>query len=131
MKKLHSFVFFLLLFGVSACHKDIPEPETKDVSFASPEVVEASNMKVVEDEPLFVKYHVKGKDVYFECIVKGVSFRNGAKLIVSIDGKKTAEYHNAAFIVKGLNPGQHQVTLELYNPNQQALARQQMDLTIK
>ena len=50
-----------------------------------------------------MKHQVKGNDVYIECIVKDASFRNnGTKLILYIDGKKTKEINNAAFIVKGL-----------------------------
>jgi hypothetical protein len=68
----------------------------------------------------FVQSKTKGNNVYVECILSGISFResdqNGqkvGKLIIWLDGKKTQEVNSAAFIIKGLPPGKHEVKLEV------------------
>jgi hypothetical protein len=68
----------------------------------------------------FVSSKTKGSNVYVECILSGISFResdrNGqkvGKLIIWLDGKKTKEVNSAAFIIKGLPPGSHEVKLEV------------------
>jgi hypothetical protein len=119
MKKLRVIVplFFLLL--MVACQKDIPEPQTKDTSFQSTKAVQASMNELANIDPFFVSHQVKGRDVYIECRIKDVSFRNnGTFMVLSIDGKKTKEIRNAAFIVKGLQSGTHQLKLELMKQNE-------------
>jgi len=68
----------------------------------------------------FVSAKTKGNNVYVECILSGISFResdqNGqkaGKLIIWLDGKKTQEVNSAAFIIKGLPHGKHEVKLEV------------------
>jgi hypothetical protein len=107
-----------LIMMMAACQKDIPKPETKDITYAHNEVIQASGLIMASSDSLLVKHQVKGNDVYVECIVKGASFRdNGAKLLLFIDGKKMKEVNNAAFIVKGLNAGTHKIKLDLLKRN--------------
>jgi hypothetical protein len=68
----------------------------------------------------FVQSKTNGKDVFVECILTGISFRqsdqNGqkvGKLVIWVDGKRTKEVNAAAFIIKGLPPGEHAVKLEV------------------
>jgi hypothetical protein len=71
-----------------------------------------------------VQHHVKGNNIFVECILTGISFRQSdmtsqkvGKLIVSIDGKKSQEVVSAAFILKNLESGQHKVKLEVVSLN--------------
>lgn len=68
----------------------------------------------------FVQSKTNGKDVFVECILSGISFRQSdqkgqkvGKLVVWVDGKRTREVNAAAFIIKGLPPGEHEVKLEV------------------
>ncbi|MDE3838397.1 hypothetical protein C0966_03220 [Bacillus methanolicus] len=120
---------FIIIFSslLPACHKDIPEPET-NISILPIEYVNAAGdqpVSVLEDggdKTFFVRHHIRGENLYIECMVSGISFRsnhtgNTGKIILSIDGKKTKEISSAAFIVKGLNPGTHRVRLEVVKTN--------------
>ncbi|MFB3164172.1 hypothetical protein ABLO26_22715 [Neobacillus sp. 179-J 1A1 HS] len=69
---------------------------------------------------LYVQTKTKGNNVFVECILTGVSFRQSdqqdrkvGKLVIWLDGKKTKEVNSAAFIIKGLPPGEHTVKLEV------------------
>ncbi|MEH6995135.1 hypothetical protein V7075_20905 [Neobacillus drentensis] len=87
---------------------------------------QASNVSPVFSEnsdktpAFFVQSKTNGKDVFVECILSGISFRqsdqNGqkvGKLVIWVDGKRTKEVYAAAFIIKGLPPGEHEVKLEV------------------
>ncbi|MEH7255489.1 hypothetical protein V7111_25605 [Neobacillus niacini] len=69
---------------------------------------------------LLVQSKIKDNNVFVECILSGISFRESeqknqkvGKLVIWLDGKKTREVNTAAFIIKGLSPGNHQVKLEV------------------
>jgi magnesium-transporting ATPase (P-type) len=69
---------------------------------------------------LFVQYESKGNNVFVECIVTGVTFREKdqsnkqvGKMIVWVDGKKSKEVSTAAFIIKDLASGNHKLKLEV------------------
>ena len=117
MKKIiYPTILFIILTILVSCQNDKPKPETKrEFSLVSPEKVFASSFVTEEvEDPFFVKHHVNGRDVYIECIVKGASFREkNAKIIVYIDGEKKEEKTNAAFVLKRLKPGKHQIQLQL------------------
>jgi hypothetical protein len=73
---------------------------------------------------LFVHHQIKGEQVFINCIVSGISFRESehakqrtGKIVVWIDGKKNKEVQAAAFIIKGFSPGSHKVKLEVVNLN--------------
>lgn len=85
-------------------------------------VVSFSGFQQTENQKpsLFVQSTIKGNNVFVECILSGISFResnqNGqkvGKLIIWLDGKKSQEVNSAAFIIKGLPPGEHKVKLEV------------------
>jgi hypothetical protein len=83
------------------------------------------NQKNSSKMPTFtVQHQVKGKNIFVECVLTGISFRQleksrqkVGKLIVSIDGKKNQEVVSAAFILKNLPAGEHKVKLEVVNLN--------------
>ncbi len=118
MSKKVNFVYVLVILLLVACQNDKPEPPEINHQFSyflegkvSASSVEVQNQK---EDPFYVKHHIRGSDVFVECIVKGASFRDKeAKVLVYIDGKKHNEVTNAAFILKGLDAGQHQIKLIL------------------
>ena len=92
MKKIiYPTILFIILTILVSCQNDKPKPETKrEFSLVSPKQVFASSFVTEEvEDSFFVKHHVKGRDVYIECIVKGASFREkNAKIIVYIDEER-------------------------------------------
>jgi hypothetical protein len=74
-----------------------------------------------------VQYETKGNNVFVECILTGISFRESdkskqkiGKMVVWIDGRKKQEVTSAAFIVKGLSPGNHKLKLEVVQLNNES-----------
>ncbi|WP_083402235.1 hypothetical protein [Bacillus sp. MUM 116] len=79
-----------------------------------------------ESPSLFVNYQARGKNVMVECILTGISFRESdktkeklGKMLVWVDGRKYQEVSTAAFIIKGLAPGNHKLKLEVTDLNNQ------------
>lgn len=133
MKKIcYTGILFLIFMLLAACQDDIPEPETKKSVLTEEASIQTSGFIIEAVDSFNVKHQVKENDVYFECVVKGASFRNdGAKIILYIDGKRIKEIDHAAFIVKGLNKGMHKIKLELIGPNQQGvIAVKDVDIKI-
>lgn len=125
MRKIVTSIYVLAILLLAACQNDKPEPPktNQHFLFLQSKKVEASSLKEKsqEGDPFFVKHHINGSDVFIECIVKGASFRDKqAKISVYIDGKKHDEVTNAAFILKGLEDGQHHIRLVL-KTNQQSI----------
>ena len=124
MKQLLTLVF--LLFVSTGCVEDKPKPESNveivpmqvaDLKQDSIEVI-VHQQKSLE---LTIKHHVRNQDVYVECYIphftfkeKGGNKRNGEGHIdVFVDGKKVNEMNTAAFIIKGLEKGVHEMRLEV------------------
>jgi hypothetical protein len=122
MKKLSYIIVLIpLLIMIVGCHREIPEPETKYSTYVSALNVQASGVGD-QNEDFIVKHIVKGNDVFFECLVKEISFRdNGGMMKVYVDGKQTRIVKSAAFVIKGLSKGQHHIKLQLYKPNDQKI----------
>jgi hypothetical protein len=122
-KKNWMFLISILLFGIfSSCQPDLPNPKTKYLSFMNKRIASASNQIVTEKPSLVVHYLTKGDNLFVECIVTGITFREMdqsqqriGKMIVWLDGKKKQEVSAAAFIMKGLSNGNHQLRLEVVN----------------
>lgn len=126
------FIVILMLVIITGCQKDILKPETNldivpvhKVIASSSESVPVTNIPAKKD-PFFVQSRVKGNDLYIECIVTGISFRENdqskaslGKIIVTVDGDKKEEVSTAAFIVKGLKSGNHRIHLEIMKLNNQ------------
>ena len=123
---MRGFIYLLLscfLFSMVGCKRDIPKPESNNnmlpiINTDSSNVVAASSLNLNYSDPFYVKSHVNGKDVFIECIVPAVTFRetnakNKAKIIVFVNGKKKEEVSSAAFIIKGLPSGTHRVKLKV------------------
>lgn len=122
-KKNWMFLISVILFGIfSSCQPELPAPKTKHFSFMSNRIVSASNQIPAEKPSLVVHYQTKGDNLLVECIVTGITFREMdqsqprvGKMIVWLDGKKKQEVSAAAFIIKGLSKGNHQLRLEVVN----------------
>jgi len=126
------FIITSLLIGIiSGCQRDLPKPETKPkvVSMNPTTTIHTAVLPVYfqnsnEIPSLFVQYQARGNNVFVECIVSGISFREAdrsqkkqGKMVVWIDGKRSQEASSAAFIIKGLSPGNHKLKLEVVNLN--------------
>ncbi|TDK64948.1 hypothetical protein E2K98_01495 [Bacillus salipaludis] len=116
---------------MTGCQNDLPKPESKSKIIP---FVQASTYKFdsnselnqnSEEKPsLFVQYKTRGTNVMVECILSGISFRESdsskeklGKMVVWVDDRKFQEVSTAAFIVKGLTPGNHKVRLEVIDLN--------------
>ncbi|PLR79231.1 hypothetical protein CU633_01370 [Bacillus sp. V3-13] len=124
------------MFGfvcLTGCRRDLPEPETATKVHAESSLpaeisgdATVSAFKQAENRTFTVQHHIKGNNVFVECVVTGISFRaphetgkEQGKIVVFVDGKKTEEVTAAAFILKNLSPGTHRIKLEVVQPNNQ------------
>ncbi|MBA4537949.1 hypothetical protein H1Z61_12600 [Bacillus aquiflavi] len=115
---------FLLIILLTACRRDLPEPEVKNFKNMSLlQSIPVYHPQTIEQEQFYVHHYVKGRNLYVECIVKGISFRSDnhdkkrGKILLYVDGKKVKEIKSAAFIIKGLSLGNHRIKLEIVSPN--------------
>lgn len=95
--------------------------------FQTSTVLPVTNEYSQKSPSLFVQSKTKGNNVFVECILTGISFRQTdqkdrkvGKLVIWLDGKRTKEVNAAAFIIKGLPPGRHEVKLEVVDLNNQS-----------
>lgn len=122
----------ILMVGIiSGCQKKIPKPETKPkIIFNDQTSTEQSVILPVykpnskEIPSLVVQHETRGNDVFVECIVTGISFRESdhskekiGKIVVWIDGRRIKEVASVAFILKGLSGGNHRLKLEVVQLN--------------
>jgi hypothetical protein len=118
--KMNVFSPFLMVFIfciLTACPKDL-------IFLGHPTIASAKGPGAISNNEgipaLFVQYESKGNNVFVECIVTGVTFREkdqsnrkAGKVIVWVDGKKSQEVSSAAFIIKDLATGNHKLKLEV------------------
>ncbi|MFK2824887.1 hypothetical protein QYG89_04215 [Bacillus sp. B190/17] len=104
------------VISLIGCRQDLPKPETIISPSASMHEAEAQGT----EKNWTVKHLLRGNSVFVELVVPGVSFSNhGTKsqekgqIAVYVNGKHYHTYHTAAFIVKGLNSGQHRIDIKL------------------
>ncbi|MCM3568783.1 hypothetical protein [Neobacillus mesonae] len=114
-------IFVILLLGILT---GMPEVSAKDKSNMQIDNSGTHNSILQEGSipELMVQHKIKGNIVLVECIVNGITFRQSdhknqkvGKIIVWIDGQRTSEVDAAAFIIKGLKPGTHNIKLEVVN----------------
>lgn len=129
--KITKYILLICFIFLGACHKDIPEPEVKSKLSVIPmsSVHTSDELPVVaqhrNNNQFMVQHHVKESNVFVECIVSGITFRDQTKgkkgkIILFIDGQKKEEIHTAAFIIKGLSRGDHVVKIEVVDENNQS-----------
>ncbi len=134
MRNIPLMVIAVLLIGIMpGCRKDLPKPETKpkiiptvQSSFQYEDHLAVYVQNSQEIPSLFVQHRINGKNVFVECMVSGITFRETGnshekkgKMVVWIDGKRNQEVTSAAFIIKGLSPGKHRLMLEMVNLDNQ------------
>ncbi|WP_203362203.1 hypothetical protein [Bacillus sp. REN10] len=107
---------------LTGCKLNFPEPEALST------VPEAKEVEAQDSEKWTVSHKLKGQQVLVECIVENVSFATEDKkgkvkgsAAVYIDDAFYKNYETAAFIVKGLNSGQHKMNVRLVGENNQPL----------
>lgn len=119
----------ILLGIISGCQKDMQVQESKPLvksifktNFMEATYVKAKHFRNEGTPSLFVHYETRGTNLFVECIVNGISFREKdqskqkvGKMIVWIDGKKSQEISSAAFVIKQLPSGNHRFKLEVVN----------------
>lgn len=83
-------------------------------------VLAAQLQKADSSSSLSVQYQTRNQNVFVECVVTGVSFRDSdrstqkiGKIIIWMDGKRQQEATGAAFIVKNVPPGDHHLKIEV------------------
>ncbi|WP_142385601.1 hypothetical protein [Metabacillus schmidteae] len=121
------FILFFLCFVLvlSGCVEDKPRPEGNasvvplQILDTSQSAIEAVSLK--QSEKLVVHHHVSGQNIYVECFIPSFTFKEkgGSKvdgeghIIVYVDGERVDEISTAAFILKGLKQGKHQLAVEV------------------
>jgi hypothetical protein len=105
---------------VVGCGSDLPKSAlNRDIHFEDANVVPVLKLEHQPVKPaFFIRYSIKESKVFVECILSDISFRSDnhkkrGKLILSVDGKKTNEIDSPIFIIKGLSPGNHRITVEV------------------
>lgn len=73
-----------------------------------------------------INYKVKGRDVFVECIIPGFTFNTNERnraikgeghIHVYLNGKKFQDVHQAAFVLKDLPIGKHEIMLKFVQNN--------------
>jgi hypothetical protein len=119
MKKLLALITVIAAVFSAGCGKDMPEPEAKAFQIGDFAARDISAAGPADDESsFFVKHTIQGRDLYIDCIVTGISFRESAgdeqgKILLYADGKKIREVQAASFSVKGLESGTHKIKLKV------------------
>ncbi len=136
MKKVIALFIGIGAVLAAGCGKDLPEPEAKlfETGDIGAKNISAAGLEEKES-PLFVKYTIHGSDLYIDCIVTGVSFREGAgeqqgKILLYADGKKVREVHAASFSVKGLASGLHNIKVKVVSKKSPAGAEKEFTVKI-
>lgn len=134
MKSKRHLLFLLMLIVLAGCSRDIPEPKSKQDE-KSVTILENKPVRTVaatpHSAPFEVRHQVNGRNVLIECKLQDISFRRDqpdkqiGKILVSVDGKITAEMDSPVFIIKGLTTGKHSISLQVVNLKNQPLPLKQ------
>ncbi|RJS62085.1 hypothetical protein [Bacillus sp. PK3_68] len=108
-------IVIFAMITLSGCRTNIPEPEAISPSASIGEAEAQTTEKTWT-----VRHLLRGNNVFVELIVPGVSFSNNGtnsqqkgQVSVYVNGQHYQTYHTAAFIVKGLHSGSHQIEIKL------------------
>ncbi|WP_246940280.1 hypothetical protein [Bacillus pinisoli] len=119
------YLLLIMIVLLAACGTDDPKPPEANSHEVIPvsaygKVVEAST--TVSKQDLTIRHNVKDKNIYVEVVIPNFNFSSKGKqkkvdgegyIHLYLNGKKVDEIHQAAFIVKGLPSGKHDVKIEL------------------
>lgn len=115
--KIMAICFIVLLFAGGCAHR-LPEPESMKAK-ASEESIDQKTFTVHEN--------LKGSTLFIECIVPSISFsnqsgkKNQGKARLYMNGTFHSEHTTAAFIVKDLPKGVHDMKIEIVNLNNEPI----------
>jgi len=124
---MYRFILFFTCFvwALTGCVEDKPRPEG-GISVVPLQIIDTSQSAievVSQKQPrnLVVNHHVRGQNVYVECFVPSFTFKEKGGMKVNgeghvnvfVDGKRVEEISTAAFIIKGLEKGNHQLKVEV------------------
>ncbi|MFJ5963519.1 hypothetical protein [Bacillus sp. NPDC093026] len=106
-----------LLFLVTGCQRHHEQEQVKQ----EPDVPVIQQAPSDMKQQGFLKYKVQGSAVYIESTLQDFHLdtspgKNGEKkgyFTVYVDGKRAGNEYTAAFVVKHLSKGKHQMTVEL------------------
>ncbi|WP_273125346.1 hypothetical protein [Bacillus weihaiensis] len=127
----------MIVVFLCGCVEDKPRP--KGMVDAAPVQIEDLSNEAVQvmtqskERTLDVSYHVKNQNVYIECYIPSFQFAESKKgqtqgeghLQVIVDGKRINDIYTAAFIVKGLSKGTHQIDIEVVHNNSHSYSLQE------
>ncbi|OQM46335.1 hypothetical protein B6A27_06830 [Anoxybacillus sp. UARK-01] len=111
--QLKQLAMVFAIAALTACVHHKPQPETMQ------QVSAAVSMQAPAAQTMHVKHEMRGKDVLVECVIDHFSFTKGDKahgnghINVYLNGQKINEVFTAAFVLRGLPSGKHQIRLEL------------------
>ena len=108
MYKFVMSLFFLSFLYVYIDENPVEATKTENV---------ANNL----ERTLHVNHHVRGNDVYLECMIPNFTFKESGghknegegHLNVIVDGQRTEKISTAAFIIKGLTKGEHTLKIKV------------------
>lgn len=117
----------IAIIQITGCQKDVPKPETKTGLNQLRGIERMKALNVLASKPLTsnepslsVQYQTKGQNVFVECVMTGISFResdlpkqNVGKIVIWVDGQRQQEATAAVFIIKQLSVGSHHLRLEV------------------
>ncbi|GAA0338829.1 hypothetical protein GCM10008967_31390 [Bacillus carboniphilus] len=126
LTKLLTYCLICSALVVTACNKDIPEPETIEEK----KIVPVSDPIIYTFQPLpqqtwSLQQFVKNGTLYVECYAPGISFtgqdskKEKGRILVFIDGEKRGEYQRAAFQVKNMPKGNSDITVKIISDDGQ------------
>lgn len=117
-------IFSLVLVFVTGCTEDKPRPKGMVGDVIPVQVNDISNdiVAVVSQKPkdtFDINYHTREQNVYVECFIPGFHFEKGEGFLnVTVDGQKKNEIYTAAFILKGLDKGDHNIVVEVVHSDE-------------
>ncbi|TXC92077.1 hypothetical protein FS935_06765 [Metabacillus litoralis] len=117
-------MFAILLSILVGCTEDKPRPKGIVDQIIPVQVNEVSDdvVAVASQNPkatFDINYHTREQNVYVECFIPGFQLKKGeGHLNVTVDGQKTKEIYTAAFILKGLEKGEHNIVVEVVHNDQ-------------
>ena len=137
-------VFSCFVWVLTGCVEDKPRPEG-NVNIVPLQVVNTSQsaVEVVSQKnsnDLVVNYHVRGQDIFVECYIPSFTFKEKGGMNVDgeghmrvfVDGDRVEEISTAAFIIKGLEKGKHQLVIEVvHNDSTSYLMKKSWNVYIK
>ncbi len=141
---MNRFILFFLCFVwvLAGCteHKPRPEGSVSIVPLGILETTHSAIEVVSQTKNLVVDHHVSGQNIYVECFIPSFTFKEkgGTKvegeghMLIYVDGERVDEISTAAFIVKGLEKGKHQLVVEVvHNDSSPYNLKKSMDVYVK